>query len=72
MFLYESFAKVVIITQSCKYLSLKMKNESEIIMYSKNRLGTSLKISPQKNATITCFIVLVAFHILYVESIVIK
>jgi len=33
MFLYESFAKVVIITQSCKYLSLKMKNESEIIMY---------------------------------------
>ena len=34
MFLFESFAKVVIITQSCKYLSLKMKNESEIIMYS--------------------------------------
>ena len=33
MFLFESFAKVVIITQTCKYLALKMQKESEIIIY---------------------------------------
>ena len=33
MFLFESFAKVVIITQTCKYQALKMKNKSEIIKY---------------------------------------